>query len=108
MGKIRSALRRTANAASRDDPWSPSELDEDAWSPDAASMDNRGQTNLTSLYMGLLVAGIVAIAVFIPVLNDVINSANLTGTTATIAGYLPLFGILLLLVAMVAPLMRRV
>lgn len=64
-------------------------------------------TNLVGLILGLMVAAIVVIAVFIPVVNDVIASANLTGSTATIVGLLPLFGALLLLVALARPLMAR-
>jgi hypothetical protein len=69
---------------------------------------NRGQTNLVGLLIGLLIAGIVLIDVFIPVMLDSINSSNASGSTATILGLLPLFGGLLLLVSMASPLMRRI
>lgn len=65
----------------------------------------QGGTNLTGLFIGLLVAGIVAMRVFIPVINDA--SSNLTGTEATIAGLLPLFAVLMILIALASPLMRR-
>jgi hypothetical protein len=68
----------------------------------------RGQTNLVGLLIGLLIAGIVLIDVFIPVMLDSINSSNASGSTATILGLLPLFGGLLLLVSMASPLMRRI
>ena len=69
--------------------------------------DDRAQSNLTGLMLGLLVSGIIAISVFIPVINDAIANANLTGTTATVVGLLPLFAGLLLLVAMASPMMGR-
>lgn len=68
----------------------------------------RGQSNLSGLFIGILVATIVGVAVAIPVINDVLADANLTGTTATVVGLIPLFIGLMLLVAIAAPLMRRV
>lgn len=65
-----------------------------------------GQTNLVALFIGLLIAAIVAMKVFIPVVTDAAN--NLTGTSATIANLLPLFAILLILIGLAAPLMRRI
>jgi hypothetical protein len=70
-------------------------------------MDNRAQTNLTGLMIGILIAAIVAIQVFIPVVNDAIASSNATGTTKTILELLPLFAALLVLVSQASPLMRR-
>lgn len=70
--------------------------------------DNRGNTNLVGLFIGLMIAAIVAVQVFIPTVNDAISSANLTGTEATVAGLLPLFAVLLLLIALASPLMRRI
>ncbi|WP_148414920.1 hypothetical protein [Haloferax sp. KTX1] len=69
---------------------------------------DRGQTNLVGLFIGLMIAAIVAIQVFIPVVNDAIASSNVTGTEATILGLLPLFAALLLLIALASPLMRRI
>lgn len=67
----------------------------------------RGQTgNLVSLVIGVMIAGIVVMQVFIPVINDA--NSNLSGTEQTIADLLPLFGVLLVLIALASPLMRRV
>lgn len=68
----------------------------------------RGQTNLVGLFIGLLIAGIVAVEVFIPVMNDAVNNSNASGNTKTILELLGLFAALLLLVALAGPLMRRV
>lgn len=67
----------------------------------------RAQTNLVGLFIGLMIAAIVAVQVFIPVVNDAIAQSNVSGTTATILELLPMFGALLLLVALASPLMRR-
>lgn len=71
---------------------------------------SRGQmgSNLVGLFIGVLIAGIVAIQVFIPVINDAISSSSVSGTAATVLGLLPLFAALLVLIALAAPLMRRV
>lgn len=68
-----------------------------------------GQSNLVELMIGLLLAGIMAMAVFIPVWTSVLNdvTANLTDTQTTIAELVPLFIIILILVAAVSPLRRR-
>jgi len=66
----------------------------------------RGQmTNLTQLVIGILISGLVIMEVFIPVISDA--AANLSGTEGTIANLLPLFAVLLLLIALAAPLMSR-
>jgi hypothetical protein len=67
-----------------------------------------GGTNLVGLFMGLLIAAIVAVSVFIPVVTDAVSNANVSGNTATILDLLPLFAALLLLISLAAPLMRRV
>lgn len=41
--------------------------------------------------MGVLIYTIISVAVTIPVTQDVIDNANLTGTTATVVGLIPLF-----------------
>jgi cadmium resistance protein CadD (predicted permease) len=41
--------------------------------------------------IGLMIAIVVLVAVAIPVVTDVIDEANLTGTTATVVGLIPLF-----------------
>jgi hypothetical protein len=70
--------------------------------------DGRAQAggNLVSLMIGVMIAGIVAFRVFIPVIQD--SVANLSGTEAVIAGLLPLFAVLLVLISLASPLMRRV
>ena len=72
--------------------------------------DNRAQMggNMVSLFIGLLIAAIVVLQVFIPVINDAIASSGISGTPQTIVELLPLFGALLLLIALAGPLMRRV
>lgn len=49
----------------------------------------KGEMNSTVIY--LIVGIILIIGVGIPVANDVITDANLTGLTATIVEYLPVF-----------------
>lgn len=72
--------------------------------------DNRAQMggNMVSLFIGLLIAAIVVLQVFIPVVNDSIADSGISGTPQTIVELLPLFGALLLLIALAGPLMRRV
>lgn len=41
--------------------------------------------------VGVLIYTIISVAVAIPVTNEVINNANLTGTTATVVNLIPLF-----------------
>jgi hypothetical protein len=59
---------------------------------------NKGYA-LVGAIIGLVVAIIVIVAVGIPVTQSVISSANLTGTTATVVGLVPLFFGLLALVS---------
>jgi hypothetical protein len=66
------------------------------------------QGNIGGLFIGIMVAAILGVAVAIPVVQDVINESNVTGTTATVLDLVPLFIGLLLLVALAGPLMRRV
>lgn len=72
--------------------------------------DTRAQMggNMVSLFIGLLIAAIVVLQVFIPVVNDAIEDAGISGTEATVVELLPLFAVLLLLIALAGPLMRRV
>ena len=71
--------------------------------------DNRAMGgNMVSLFIGLLIAAIVVLQLFIPVVNDAIEDAGITGTEATVVELLPLFAVLLLLIALAGPLMRRV
>ena len=72
--------------------------------------DRRGQMggNLVSLLIGILIAALVVLQVFIPVLTDMIDTSGIDGTVLQIAELLPLFSVLLLLIALAGPLMRRV
>lgn len=54
-----------------------------------ASMNNKG--NVAGRVLGVIFAVILIVAVAIPVTQSVINGANLTGTTATVVGFIPLF-----------------
>lgn len=63
---------------------------------------------MVGLFIGLMIAAIVVLQVFVPIVNDAAANANLTGTQQTIVDLLPLFAILLLLIALAGPLMRRV
>lgn len=49
------------------------------------------KAQITKQFIGIMVVIIIGVAVVIPVVEDVIDSANLTGTTATLVGLLPLF-----------------
>ena len=69
---------------------------------------DRAQSNLVALFLGLLIAVIVVVDVYIPTVNDALASSNISGTAATILGLLPLFAALLILVANAGPLMNRV
>lgn len=64
--------------------------------------------NMVSLFIGLMIAAIVVLQVFVPVVTDATSTANLTSTQQTIVDLLPLFAVLLLLIALAGPLMRRV
>lgn len=69
---------------------------------------DKAQGNIGSLFIGVMVAAILGIGVAIPVILDVINDSNVSGTTETVLDLVPLFVGLLLLVALAGPLMRRV
>jgi hypothetical protein len=70
-------------------------------------MYDRGQTNLGNLFIGIMIAAIIAIRVFIPTVQDAIASSNVSGTTKTILDMLSLFAALLLLISLASPLMNR-
>lgn len=71
--------------------------------------DTRAQgSNLVALIIGVVIAAIVGIAVGVPVIQDVIATANLTGTDALIAGFIPTMIVLMIFVAVASPIMRRV
>jgi len=52
-------------------------------------MDNKGQS-LVSTAIGILVAVIVIGAVAIPVIQDVLDTTNISGMAGDILGYVPL------------------
>lgn len=60
------------------------------------------------MFIGLMIAALVVLQVFIPVTNEMIASSGIDGTTLQVAELLPLFASLILLIAMAGPLMRRV
>ena len=54
-------------------------------------------TNLSNVFIGITIATIIGVGVAIPVIEEVIEDANITGLTATILTYLPVFiGVVLL------------
>lgn len=77
-----------------------------AWDAEMAAQD-RGQGNLGQLAIGITIAAIIIVSVAIPVINDQVASANVSGTTATILGLITLFLALLLFVAVASPIMNR-
>jgi hypothetical protein len=90
-------------------PFAASVLAADGAERRSLATDARAQgTNLVSLFIGILIAAVIGISVAIPVINDTIANANLSGTTATVVGLLDLFIGLMLLVGLASPLMRRV
>ncbi|MCG1002870.1 MULTISPECIES: hypothetical protein [Halobacterium] len=66
-----------------------------------------GAGNLVGLIIGVTISAIVGVGVGVPIMNDVIADANLTGTTALIAGFIPVMLVLMVFVATAAPIMRR-
>lgn len=66
-----------------------------------------GAGNLVGLIIGVTIAAIVGIGVGVPIMNQVINDANLSGTVALIAGFIPVMLTLMVFVATAAPIMRR-
>ena len=62
---------------------------------------NKGVAMVSNL-LGLVIFIIVLVAVAIPVTTAAIDAANLTGTTATVTGYIPLFLAILGLVVVAA------
>jgi hypothetical protein len=68
---------------------------------------SRGQGNLVGLIIGVTISAIVGIGVGVPIMNEVIADANLSGTTALIAGFIPVMLTLMVFVSTAAPIMRR-
>ena len=57
----------------------------------ARVINRKGLTGAAGTVIGVMIAIIVIVAVALPVVSDVVSSANQTGTTATILNLLPLF-----------------
>lgn len=62
-------------------------------------MFRKGQGGLVAAFISILVATIVGVGVAIPVVQDTITNASLTGTTLTIVNLIPLMIGLVLFVA---------
>lgn len=68
-------------------------------------MNRKAQTGLSGAFINLMIAVIIGVGVAIPVVLEIIDNSSVTGTTATILGYVPLLMAVVLLVA-VAVLVR--
>lgn len=64
-----------------------------------SKMNRKGQQGLVGAFIGIMVAVIVGVGVAIPVIQDTIINASLTGTTLTVVNLLPLLLAVVLLVA---------
>lgn len=58
-----------------------------------------GAVNIVDVIMGIVIVVILIAAAAIPVIQDVLNSANITGIPATILGLVPVFLSLLALIS---------
>jgi hypothetical protein len=56
--------------------------------------------------VGVAVAAIVGIGVAIPVINDVISAASVTGITSTVLNFIPVMVGLLVFIGAASPIMR--
>lgn len=65
-------------------------------------------SSLGELFLWVMLVAILGVAVAIPVILDVINTADVSGTTALVLGLLPLFVALILIVAMSQRMMARI
>lgn len=65
-------------------------------------MNRKGQGGLAAAFIGILVAVIVGVGVAIPVVNETVNNASVTGTAGTILGYLVVMMALVMFVAVAA------
>ena len=54
-------------------------------------MNKKGQTGIGGRIMAVIFGTILIVGAAIPITQDTITSANLTGTTATVVGFIPLF-----------------
>lgn len=68
--------------------------------------DNRAQTNLIGVIIGVTISAIVGVGVVIPLILDVIESASLSGITQTVVEFIPVMVALLVFVAAASPVMR--
>jgi len=67
-------------------------------------LEKRRGAGVVEYLIGLMVVIIIGVAVAIPVIQDTINSANLSGTAGTILSYVPLMiviGIFMMAVALI-------
>lgn len=62
-------------------------------------LGRKGQAGLVGALIGVMVAVIVGVGVAIPVIQDTIVNASLTGTTLTVVNLLPLLIAVVLLVS---------
>lgn len=64
-------------------------------------------SGIGKLFIKVMVTVILGVAVAIPVVLEVIEQADVDGTTAIVLGLVPLFIALILLVSLAKPMMRR-
>ena len=62
-------------------------------------MKKYAQSGMVSFFIGILIAVIVAVGVTLPVVQQTIDNASVTGTAGTILTYVPVLLVLVLLVA---------
>lgn len=70
-------------------------------------MKRHAQAGLVSAFIGIMVAVIVGVGVAIPVIQDTITNASLSGTTLTVVNLLPLLLAVVLLVAIASLIIVR-
>jgi len=56
--------------------------------------------SLTDLFIGVTIAVIIGVGIAIPIILQVISDGNITGLTATILTYLPVFIAVVILVVL--------
>ena len=56
--------------------------------------------SLTDLFIGVTIAVIIGVGIAIPIILQVIDDGNITGLTATILTYLPVFIAVVILVVL--------
>lgn len=65
-------------------------------------MKKKGQAGIAGALIGILIAVIIGVGVAIPVIQEVIVNASLTGTTLTVVNLIPLMIGVVLFVAVAA------